>query len=161
MRTGNGRMAIQFLDDSVIKLTERSRIVVDEYIYDPNPSKSKLALRMASGTARFITGKLGKIDKKNVSIKTPSATVSVLGTDFTTTVDEIGRSLVILLPDEDGNSSGIITVETAAGIEILDKPFQATMVSVSEAPPTKPVTCLLYTSPSPRDGLLSRMPSSA
>ena len=26
---------------------------------------------------------------------------------------------------------------------------------------TKPKTCLLYTSPSPRDGLLSRMPSSA
>ena len=26
---------------------------------------------------------------------------------------------------------------------------------------TKSVTCLLYTSPSPRDGLLSRMPSSA
>ena len=25
----------------------------------------------------------------------------------------------------------------------------------------KPYTCLLYTSPSPRDGLLSRMPSSA
>ena len=27
--------------------------------------------------------------------------------------------------------------------------------------PTKPIGCLLYTSPSPRDGLLSRMPSSA
>ena len=26
---------------------------------------------------------------------------------------------------------------------------------------TKPADCLLYTSPSPRDGLLSRMPSSA
>ena len=26
---------------------------------------------------------------------------------------------------------------------------------------TSPNTCLLYTSPSPRDGLLSRMPSSA
>ena len=26
---------------------------------------------------------------------------------------------------------------------------------------TGPLTCLLYTSPSPRDGLLSRMPSSA
>ena len=25
----------------------------------------------------------------------------------------------------------------------------------------RPLTCLLYTSPSPRDGLLSRMPSSA
>ena len=27
--------------------------------------------------------------------------------------------------------------------------------------PTDKMTCLLYTSPSPRDGLLSRMPSSA
>ena len=139
VRTGDGRMAIQFLDDSVLKLTEHSKIVVDEYIFDPNPSKSKLSLRMASGTARFISGNLGKIKKENISIKTPSATISVLGTDFTTTVDEIGRSLVILLPDADGNSSGKITVETSAGVEILDQPFQATMVSVSEAPPTKAV----------------------
>tara|TARA_R110000851_G_scaffold308773_1_gene467828 strand:- start:519 stop:1583 length:1065 start_codon:yes stop_codon:yes gene_type:complete len=139
VRTGDGRMAIQFLDDSVLKLTEHSKIVVDEYIFDPNPSKSKLSLRMASGTARFISGSLGKIKKENISIKTPSATISVLGTDFTTTVDEIGRSLIILLPDADGNSSGKITVETSAGVEILDQPFQATMVSVSEAPPTKPV----------------------
>jgi len=139
VRTGDGRMAIQFLDDSVLKLTEHSKIVVDEYIFDPNPSKSKLSLRMASGTARFISGSLGKIKKENISIKTPSATISVLGTDFTTTVDELGRSLIILLPDADGNSSGKITVETSAGVEILDQPFQATMVSVSEAPPTKPV----------------------
>jgi len=145
VRTGDGRMAIQFLDDSILKLTEGSRIIVDEYIYDPDPKKSKLALRMASGTARFITGKLNKIDKQNVSITTPSATISILGTDFTTTVDEIGRSLIILLPDADGNSSGQITVETSAGVEILDKPFQATMVSVSESPPTRPVTLVNMT----------------
>ena len=30
-----------------------------------------------------------------------------------------------------------------------------------EPPPPRPAICLLYTSPSPRDGLLSRMPSSA
>ena len=145
VRTGDGRMALKFLDDSVLKLTEHSKIIVDEYIYDPDPKKSKLALRMASGTARFITGKLNKIDKQNVTITTPSATISILGTDFTTTVDEIGRSLIILLPDADGNSSGQITVETSAGVEILDKPFQATMVSVSESPPTKPVTLVNMT----------------
>ena len=145
VRTGNGRMALTFVDDSVLKLTEHSKIIVDEYIYDPNPSKSKLALRMASGTARFISGKLGKIDKKNISIRTPSANIAIRGTDFTTTVDEIGRSLVILLPNEDGTSSGEITVETAAGIEVLNQPFQATMVSVSEAPPTKPVKLINMT----------------
>ena len=56
VRTGNGRMAIEFLDSSVLKLTEHSKVVIDNYIYDPDPSKSKLALNMASGTARFITG---------------------------------------------------------------------------------------------------------
>jgi len=145
IRTGNGRIAIQFVDESIIRLTEHSKIIVDEYIYDPDPSKSKLALNMASGTARFITGALGKIDKQNIKIRTPSATVAVRGTDFTTTVDELGRSLVILLPNPDGSSSGEITVETMAGIEVLNKPYQATMVSMSESPPTKPVTLVNMT----------------
>ena len=33
--------------------------------------------------------------------------------------------------------------------------------TIEQSPPNTPNTCLLYTSPSPRDGLLSRMPSSA
>lgn len=140
VRTGKGRLAIQFLDDSVVKLTEHSKLIIDEYIFDPDPNKSKMALNMASGTARFITGKLGKINKQNISIKTPTATIGIRGTDFTTTVDELGRSLVILLPNEDGTSSGEITVTTASGVEILNEPFQATMVSAWETPPTRPVT---------------------
>jgi len=139
VRTGNGRLAIEFVDDTVLKLTEHSNVVVDEYIFDPNPSKSKLALRMASGTASFLSGKLSRIDKKNISIKTPSADIAIRGTYFSTTVDELGRSLVILLPDANGNSSGEISVTTWSGTEILNRPFQATMVSTFESEPTKPV----------------------
>ena len=129
----------RFVDDTVLKLTEHSNVVVDEYIFDPNPSKSKLALRMASGTASFLSGKLSRIDKKNISIKTPSADIAIRGTYFSTTVDELGRSLVILLPDANGNSSGEISVTTWSGTEILNRPFQATMVSTFESEPTKPV----------------------
>ena len=139
VRTGDGRIAIEFLDSSIVRLTEHSKIIIDGYIYDPNPAKSKMALRMASGTARFITGALGRINKENISIKTPTANIAIRGTDFTTTVDEIGRSLVILLPDADGTSSGEITVDSLAGTVVLNKPFQATMVSVGESMPTKPV----------------------
>jgi len=140
VRTGNGRMAIQFLDSSVLKLTEHSKVVIDDFIYSAgNPDTSKLVLNMASGTARFITGKLDRINKNNIRIRTPSATIGIRGTDFTTTVDELGRSLVILLPNEDGTSSGEITVETWSGIEILNQPFQATMVSTFESRPTKAV----------------------
>ena len=140
VRTGNGRLAIQFLDDSIVKLTEHSKLIIDEYIFDPDPSKSKMALNMASGTARFISGAFGKINKENITINTPTATIGIRGTDFTTTVDELGRSLVILLPDENGNSSGEITVTTASGVEVLNEPFQATMVSAWEQPPTPKVT---------------------
>ncbi len=140
VRTGNGRLAIEFLDSSIVKLTEHSKLIIDEYIYDPDPAKSKMALNMASGTARFISGAFGKINKENITINTPTATIGIRGTDFTTTVDELGRSLVILLPDENGDSSGEITVTTAAGVEILNEAFQATMVSAWEQPPTQAVT---------------------
>ena len=86
--------ALHFLDDSQVRLTEHSELIIDEFIYDPDPSKSKMALQFASGTARFITGKLATIDKENIFIETPSATIGIRGTDFTVTVDELGRSLL-------------------------------------------------------------------
>ena len=137
--TTNGRMAITFLDDSTVKLTEHSELLIDEYIYDPNPSKSKMALTFGLGTARFITGNLNRIDKQNIKLKTPTANIAIRGTDFTATVDELGRSLIILLPDALGLSSGEIEVITATGSVLLNKPFQATTVSVFENAPSKPV----------------------
>lgn len=137
--TTDGRMAITFLDDSKVKLTEHSQLTIDEYIFDPNPSKSKMAITFGLGTARFITGTLNKIDKQNIDLKTPTANIAIRGTDFTVTVDEIGRSLLILLPNDLGVASGEIVVTTAMGSVTLNKPYQATSVDVYEKPPTKPV----------------------
>ena len=137
--TSNGRLAITFLDDSQVKLTEHSQLTIDEYIFDPDPSKAKMALTFGLGTARFISGKLNKIDKRNISLKTPTADIAIRGTDFTATVDELGRSLIILLPDRYGVSSGEIEVMTAAGSVLLSKPYEATTVSVFESAPSSPV----------------------
>ena len=137
--TKDGRMAITFLDDSIVKLTEHSQLLIDEYIYDPDPSKAKMALTFGLGTARFITGNLNRIDKQNITLKTPTANIAIRGTDFTATVDELGRSLIILLPDALGLSSGEIEVVTAMGTVLLNKPYEATTVSVFESAPTKPV----------------------
>ena len=139
VRTGNGRLAISFLDDSKVRLTEHSKLIIDKVIYNPDPNKSEMALKFASGTARFITGKIGSINKENIKIETPTSQISIRGTDFTVTVDELGRSLVILLPDEFGVSSGEIVVATALGSVILNKPYESTVTSVWEAIPTRPV----------------------
>ena len=139
VRTGNGRLAISFLDDSKVRLTEHSKLIIDKVVFNPDPDKSEMALKFASGTARFITGKIGSINKQNINLSTPTSQIAIRGTDFTVTVDELGRSLVILLPDEFGISSGEIVVTTALGSVILNKPYESTVTSVWEAIPTRPV----------------------
>jgi len=139
VRTANGRLGITFIDDSQVRLTEHSKLIIDEVIFDANPDKSKMAMQFASGTARFITGKIGQINKQNIEISTPTAQIGIRGTDFTVTVDEFGRSLVILLPDLDGLPSGEIVVATAMGQVTLNKPYQSTVTTVWEQSPTKPV----------------------
>ena len=137
--TQEGRMALTFLDDSKVRLTEFSQLKITKYIFDPDPSKSEMGIQFTLGTARFVTGKFNKIAKQNIALSTPTADIAIRGTDFTCTVDELGRSLIVLLPDEFGLSSGEIEVITAAGVVTLNKPFQATTVDVFESPPTKPV----------------------
>jgi len=137
VQTRKGRLAITFLDKSTVRLTEHSSLIIDEYIYDPDPSKSKMALNFASGTIRFVSGAL---NKKNITLTTPTADIAVRGTDFTVTVDETGRSLIILLPDQFGDPSGEIVVSTAMGQVILNQPYQATTTSVYDNAPTRPVT---------------------
>jgi|TARA_R100001443_G_scaffold17241_1_gene27684 hypothetical protein len=139
VETANGRMGITFIDETQIRLTENSQVLIDEFIFDPDPDKSKMALTFAKGTARFVTGKLNRVSKKNIKIRTNSATIGIRGTDFTITVDELGRSLVILLPNPDGTSSGEITVETAMGMVILNQPYESTVASAFEQAPTSPV----------------------
>lgn len=139
-QTQNGRMKIQFQGDEELDLTEHTKVWIDEVYYDPDPSKSKMAIRMAQGTARFASGFGGKIKKSNIKVSTPTAQIAVVGTDFTTSIDEIGRSLVILLPDEFGNPSGKIIVSNAGGSVTLEEAYQATMVSSFDNSPTKPVT---------------------
>lgn len=136
VRTGAGRVKIVFQDNSTVNITEQSKLVIDTFVYDPNPKKGRMALKFASGTIRFATG--NGMAKSNINLRSPSATIAVRGTDFVTTVDEFGKSLIILLPEEDG-SVGEITVSNGAGEVILNRAFQATTVETYDSQPTKPV----------------------
>ena len=138
VQTGNGRVEITFIDDSTVKVTEHSKLVIDDFVYSGRPSTSRMALKFASGTARFATGQSGKMNKGNINLRTPTATIAVRGTDFAATVDDFGKSLIVLLPEPDG-SVGEITVSNAAGFVILNKAFQATIVSTMDSRPSRPV----------------------
>lgn len=138
VQTGNGRVEITFIDDSTVKVTEHSKLVIDDFVYSGKPSTSRMALKFATGTARFATGQSGKMNKGNINLRTPTATIAVRGTDFAATVDDFGKSLIMLLPEPDG-SVGEITVSNAAGFVILNRAFQATIVSTADSRPSRPV----------------------
>tara|TARA_R110001606_G_scaffold8468_3_gene37367 strand:- start:3088 stop:4239 length:1152 start_codon:yes stop_codon:yes gene_type:complete len=138
--TGNGRMLIEFLDEEELSIIEHTRIYIDEAYYDPDPSKSKMAIRMVQGTARFTSGRGKRIKKSNIQLSTPTAEIAILGTDFTTTIDEIGQSLIILLPDEKtGLSSGKIIISNAGGTVTLEEAYQASIISSYDRAPSSPV----------------------
>jgi hypothetical protein len=99
-----------------------------------------MVMKFAFGTARFASGVTGQVNKNNIDIQTPTAQIAIRGTDFTTTIDELGRSLVILLPDEYGDPSGSIIVSNQAGEVTLDQAYAATMVSSLDSTPTQAVT---------------------
>jgi hypothetical protein len=137
--TANGVVGITFQDNTKVRVTEHSKLVIDDFVYDPkNQGTGKLALKVALGTVRYASGNIAHDNNKNVSINTPTATVAVRGTAFTMTVDEIGQSLIILLPNADG-SVGSIEVLTAAGIVVLNQPFEATFTTNTDTKPARPV----------------------
>jgi len=142
VKTGNGKVGIAFIDETRVDVTEHSKLVIDEFVYDPNTKTGSLSLKATLGTVRYASGQIAKNSKQNVKISTPTATIAVRGTDFAMTVNEIGGSTIVLLPSCDSNGNcyvGEIEVQTDAGFVIMNQAFQATIVDTVESKPLKPV----------------------
>ena len=137
--TANGKAGITFQDDTKVQITEHSKLVIDNFVYNDSKKTGKLGIKMALGTIKYASGQIAKSDPQQVVVETPTATIGVRGTDFSGTVDEIGRSTVILLPScpvgwrniERDCITGSISVTTAMGTVWLTKPFETVNVQTS------------------------------
>lgn len=142
IKTGKGKVAVGFIDDTRVDVTQHSKLIIDEFVYDPNTKKGSLSLKAALGTVRYASGQIAKTTPTAVQIKTPTATIGIRGTDFSMTIDEVGSSTIILLPSCDTNGNcfvGEISVESDAGMVIMNQAFQATVVDTINSRPLKPV----------------------
>lgn len=151
--TGSCVSNITFDDGTKVKVNENSKLFIDEFVYDPKQSDaSKLAIKVGMGTVRYASGQIAKNNPQKVDIKTPTASVAVRGTDFTMTVDEVGQSLVVLVPSckdekdvkkyelqENTCQVGRIIVTNGMGSVELSEAYQATFVNSNVVMPTPPV----------------------
>ena len=153
IKTSQGKVGITFADDTRVQVNENSKLVIDDFVYDPKSKAGKLGAKVALGTVRYASGQIAKNSPQNVNLNTPSATIAVRGTDFTATVDELGESTIILLPScpndrpsrsrkdiESNCVTGAIEVSNDVGTVVLNQPFQVTKVQSRTQPPTPPKT---------------------
>jgi hypothetical protein len=142
IETLRSRVGITFVDGTRVQCTEFSKLVIDTFVYDPASGKGKLGLKASLGTIRYASGLIAKNNRDEVKINTPTASVAVRGTDFSLTVDELGRSLIILLPSLAQYGPpvvGSIQVTNGLGTVVLTKAYQATLVASSNVVPSAPV----------------------
>lgn len=148
VRTQQGKVGLTFADNTKVQVTENSKLVIDDFVYDPSSKTGgKLAINIALGTVRYASGQIAKNSPQSVAINTPTATIGVRGTDFSASVDELGRSTIILLPScpfgwtdiKRDCVTGEISITTEEGMVILNQPFQATQTQTRESKPSKPV----------------------
>jgi len=140
--TGISSLQLRFQDNTTAAVTENSRFVIDDFVYDPNRGAGRLNVRVSMGTVRYVSGQIARNNQQSVQVNTPTAVIGVRGTDFFMTVDESGQSLVVLVPscNQQGNCyTGKISVTNDGGTVEMDQPFHATYVPSAAVAPTQPV----------------------
>lgn len=136
--TARGVVGITFEDDTEVRVGEHSELVIDDFVYDPNSNSGSLGFKVAFGAVAYTSGAIAHNNPNNVSINTPAATIAVRGTSFSTIVDEIGGSTVVLIPDRNGRV-GVIDVITNMGLVTLDQAYQMTRVMTRDQIPSAPI----------------------
>ena len=94
-----------FLDETTLTLGPESSVVLDSFVYDPDPTKASLVMTATKGIFRFASGKL---PKNAYRLHTPAATIGIRGTvlDFAIEpADPAGGHAVVKIALEQGEAT--------------------------------------------------------
>lgn len=77
----NASAVFAFRDESRVTVGASTNFRVDSFIFDPqNPSEGRFLVSLLRGSMRALTGLIGKVNNRNVSFSTATATVGIRGT---------------------------------------------------------------------------------
>lgn len=79
VQTGaDGKVGVSFTDGTAFNLSSNARMVMTEFVYDPNGKSNSTLLSLTKGTFTFVAGKIAKTG--DMKIDTPVATMGIRGT---------------------------------------------------------------------------------
>jgi hypothetical protein len=89
MKTGeDGAMGIILKDDTIISMGPLSRMVLTDFVFQPELEQFSMFIRFFKGTFSYLSGVMGKLAPESVKIETPVGMVAVRGTHFLVKVEE-------------------------------------------------------------------------
>jgi hypothetical protein len=119
-----------FLDDTTLTLGPKSSVVLDRFVYDPDPSKASLVMTATKGIFRFASGKL---PKNAYRLHTPAATIGIRGTvlDFTIEPANASGQAIVKISLQEGEA----TVGDCRGEQLVLAAGQSVELSWSPVEP--------------------------
>ena len=135
-----GSVGIAFADETTLSVDAGSKMVVDEFVYDPeNPTTGSMNANIITGNFSFVSGQIAKVGNDAMTVTTPVLTIGVRGTQVAGKASQEGEANeIVLLPNEDG-TVGQILVSNQSGTVLLTRAFESTTITSSFMPPTVPV----------------------
>jgi len=87
----DGALHVRLMDDTMLRLGSASRVVVDEFVYDPDADAASLLARITQGVCRFVSGKAAT---RRIEVIAPAATIAARGTVFSVWIAADGSTTV-------------------------------------------------------------------
>ena len=116
----DGRVGITFTDGTAFDLSPNARMVMNEFIYDPNSKSNSSLLSLTKGTFTFVAGKVAK--SGDMKVNTPVATMGIRGTTPRVEIAEDGSVKFSTLIEEGKDSINRGAAPSAAPVIDESKP---------------------------------------
>ena len=118
---GDGRVGISFNDGTAFDLSPNARMVMNEFVYDPNSKSNSSLLSLTKGTFTFVAGKIAK--SGDMKVNTPVATMGIRGTTPRVEIAEDGSvKFSTLIEEGKGQATRAAAPGAAPVVEEKDKP---------------------------------------
>lgn len=85
--SAKGTMGVTFKDNSIMSFGPDTELTVDEYLYAPSKGDLKFSASMLKGALNVVSGRIAKLRPDSVSLKTPTGTIGVRGTNFAVKIE--------------------------------------------------------------------------
>ena len=131
VRTWEGRAQLRFTDGAYVSLQPQSEFAIRDYRFDGKTDGTERGFfGLLKGAMRAVTGLVGRVNRDQYQITTPTATIGIRGTGGVIQVRDDGSTLIV-------GTSGIWSLTNQAGSIDVPAGVSALAPSNSDAPPQR------------------------